>query len=144
MDKKYVCYCGLYCENCATKARVEPAAKKLYIELKNSGFEEIMQFFPGGDAFWPFLKNMAEGGTCTSCQEGSGNPGCDVRICAQEKGVEVCALCSEYPCIQFTAFFEGYPILRHDNALLREKGLDAWARLQDERRARGYAYSDDK
>ena len=142
MDKKYMCYCGLYCENCATKARVEPAAKSLYAEMKKAGFEEIMQFLPGGDAFWPFLKNMAEGGTCDSCREEGGNPGCGVRICAKEKEAEMCALCGEYPCANFAAFFEGYPMLEQDNALLRDGGLDAWARLQDERLVSGYAYSD--
>ena len=43
MDKKYMCYCGLYCENCATKAKVEPAAKVLYSEMKKAGFEDIVQ-----------------------------------------------------------------------------------------------------
>lgn len=142
MDKRYTCYCGLYCENCATKAKVEPAARVLYDELKKAGFEDIMPYLPGGEAFWPFLENMAVGGTCDSCREGSGNPGCEVRICAKEKGVEMCALCTEYPCDYFTAFFEGYTMLKEDNALLREQGIGAWARLQDERKADGYAYSD--
>ena len=48
MDKKYMCYCGLYCENCATKAKVEPAAKVLYSEMKKAGFEDIVQFLPDG------------------------------------------------------------------------------------------------
>lgn len=30
MDAAYLCYCGLYCENCATKAKVEPAANHLF------------------------------------------------------------------------------------------------------------------
>ena len=30
MDRKYSCYCGLYCENCAVKVKVEPAAKVLF------------------------------------------------------------------------------------------------------------------
>jgi hypothetical protein len=29
MGKRYACYCGLYCGNCAVKAKVEPAAKVL-------------------------------------------------------------------------------------------------------------------
>jgi hypothetical protein len=86
------------------------------------------------------MKGMAEDGTCTSCKDGSGNPGCTVRICAREKGVEICALCGEYPCTEFDAFFEGYPVLRDDNALLREQGIGAWAKLQDERRAKGETY----
>ena len=41
MKKKYICYCGLYCGNCAVKVKVEPAAKILYEEIKKSG---IYQF----------------------------------------------------------------------------------------------------
>ena len=144
MDKKYICYCGLYCENCAVKAKVTPAAKVLYNEMRTAGFEEIIHFIPGGDGFWSFLKDMAENGTCSSCREGSGNPGCVVRICAKDKGVEMCALCESYPCKHFTDFFKGYPILKSDNALLREEGWEGWSKLQDERLASGFVYQNGK
>ena len=143
MNKKFICYCGLYCENCAVMAKVAPASRTLYDEMKKAGFEEIIEQIPGGEAFWPFLKGMAEHGICVSCVDGSGNPGCAVRICAKEKGVEMCAFCAEYPCEKFNAFFAGYPVLMRDNELLREQGLDAWAKLQDGRRASGYTYSDE-
>lgn len=142
MDKKYMCYCGLYCENCATKAKVEPAARALHREMKKAGFEGMVKFLPDGDAFWNFLKSMAEEGTCESCQGGSGNPGCEIRICAKEKGVKMCALCESYPCEKFSGFFAGYPAVKEDNALLRESGLEAWAKLQDERKATGYSYAE--
>ena len=144
MGNKYNCYCGLYCNNCAVKVKVEPAAKVLYDEMKKAGFEEIVNMIPGGAEFWPFLKNMAEQGVCISCREGSGNPGCAVRLCAKEKNVEMCALCESYPCELFTRYFESYPVLKHDNALLREKGFDAWLKFQTERQARGYTYADEK
>ena len=142
MNKKYICYCGLYCENCAVMAKVEPASKILYEEMRKAGFEEIIHFIPGGDGFWLFLKDMAENGICISCKDGSGNPGCTVRVCAKEKRVEMCALCVEYPCEKFNSFYQGYPMLKQDNALLQEKGMDAWAKLQDERREKGYTYTD--
>ena len=144
MDKKYICYCGLYCGNCAVKAKVAPAAKVLYNEMKTAGFEDFIKYIPNGDGFWSFLKDMAEKGTCTSCQEGSGNPGCAVRVCAKEKGIETCTLCVSYPCKIFNDFFKGYPLLKQDNALLREKGLEEWAKLQDERHANGFVYQADK
>ena len=133
MDRKYSCYCGLYCANCAVKTKVQPAAIVLFDEMKNAGFAEIVHMIPGGDAFWPFLQDMAENGVCVSCREGSGNPGCAVRICAKEKGVEMCALCESYPCELFKRYFEGYPHLVRDNEVLRDEGWDAWARLQDGR-----------
>ena len=143
MDKKFACYCGLYCGNCAVKVKVEPAARVLYDEMKSAGFEEVISLIPGGEGFWPFLKGMADG-VCVSCRDGSSNPGCAVRICAKEKDVEMCAWCEDYPCDKFTAFLKvsvGYPVLEHDNALLRDKGWEAWSMLQDERREKGYTYS---
>ena len=140
MERKYTCYCGLYCENCAVKAKVQPAAKTLFDEMKKAGFEDFIQYIPEGSGFWTFLKNMALEGTCSSCREGSGNPGCAVRKCAQEKDVGMCALCDRYPCETFMPFFKGYPTLKEDNALLREKGIDEWGKLQDERREKGWTY----
>ena len=110
--------------------------------MKKAGFEDIIQFIPGGEPFWTFLKGMAIDGVCISCREGSGNPGCAVRKCAQEKEVEMCAFCESYPCALFTKYFEGYPVLKQDNALLCEEGIEAWAKLQDERFEGGVTYSD--
>ena len=144
MDKKYMCYCGLYCENCATKAKVEPAARLLHTEMIKAGFEDIVCFLPDGEAFWRFLKGMAEEGTCVSCQSGSGNPGCEIRKCAVQNEVSMCALCQHYPCERISGFLESYPILKKDNALLRDEGMEAWAKLQDERKNSGYTYSEGK
>ena len=54
--------------------------------MKRVGFEEIIQFIPNGDKYWPFLKS--------------------------------------------------------DNLLFREKGIEAWAMLQNERREKGFVYGD--
>lgn len=144
MKKEYQCYCGLYCENCGTKAKVEPAAKVLYEEMIKAGFEDMVSFIPNGAAFWAFLKSMAQEGTCNSCKAGSGNPACTIRICAKEKAIELCALCPSYPCDKFADLFKGYPMLKEDNALLRDKGPEAWANLQDQRKATGYTYVEHK
>jgi len=148
IDKKFACYCGLYCENCAVKAKVEPAAKILYDEMIKAGFEEVISFIPGGEGFWSFLKGMTDDGICVSCRDGSGgNPNCAVRICAKERDIEMCAFCKEYPCERFDAFLQnsdGYPVLKQDNALLRDVGWYAWAELQGKRREAGFTYSDEK
>lgn len=98
----------------------------------------------GGDGFWSFLRDISENWACVSCRDVSGNPDCKIRVCAQKKGVEMCALCESYPCKLIDNFDEGYPCLISDNALLRDVGWDAWAKLQDERRACGFTYSDGK
>jgi hypothetical protein len=126
-------------------AKVTPASKVLYDEMRKAGFEEVINFIPGGDGFWPFLKSMAEDGICISCKCGSGNPACAIRLCAKEKGIEMCALCAEYPCEKFDAYSGAFlSILKQDNELLRVQGIDAWGKLQDERRKNGFTYSDVK
>jgi len=142
MNRKYICYCGFYCENCATKVKVEPAAKILYEEMQKAGFEELIPLVPDYDKFWSFLKDMAVNGTCISCKDGGGNPKCKIRICAKEKNVEMCALCESYPCEYFSKLLKACPILKDDNSLLCEKGMETWSKLQDERQATGFTYTD--
>jgi len=142
MNKDYICHCGLYCENCAVKSKVEPAAAVLFTEMQKAGFEDIINYLPDGDSFWRFLKSVAQEGACISCKAGSGNPGCRVRSCAQERGVELCALCNDYPCDKFPEFFEGYPVLKGDNEYARANGLEAWGKMQDARRENGFVYND--
>jgi hypothetical protein len=141
MDKKFICYCGLHCENCGIKTKVEPASKVLYEEMKKMGFEGFIHNMPNGKEFWTFLKYMVEKGVCVSCQSGvGGDPHCAIRICAKEKGIEMCALCNDYPCDNFAMIFKVNPTVKSDNALLHEQGMEQWAKLQDERKAKGFTY----
>jgi hypothetical protein len=55
----------------------------------------------------------------------------------------MCALCTDYPCKNF-APFEQYSILFSDNKVLCEKGIEEWSKMQDERVAKGFCYSDEK
>jgi len=142
MDKKFSCYCGLYCGNCAVKVKIEPAAKVLYHEMKSAGFEEVISFIPGGEGFWSFLKGMTDEGICVSCRDRGGDPSCVIRMCAKEKGVEMCAFCEDYPCDKITVFLKRNPVLENDNALLCDKGWEAWLILQEERLEKGYTYQE--
>jgi hypothetical protein len=141
MEKKDACYCGLYCGNCPVKVKVELASKALYQEMENLGFEGIISFFPDGKKFWSFLKGMTTDGLCTSCKAGSGNPACKVRLCAQEKNIEMCALCESYPCDYFAEFFQAYPTLKEDNSFLQEQGWESWAKYQDKRQLQGTGFA---
>ena len=144
MKKEFICCCGLYCEHCAVKAKITPAANTLYQEMVQAGFADVIDYIPGGSGFWPFLESMASGGLCASCKEGGGDPGCAIRICAREKGMEMCALCTEYPCLKFETFFQGYVECKQDNEILRTQGMEAWIVLQDDRLKRGYVYVNEK
>lgn len=140
MDKQYTCYCGLYCGNCAVKVRIDPAAKTLHQEMKNAGFESFIHFMPDGKSFWSFLTSMSETGTCTSCRDGGGNPDCAIRLCAKEKGVDMCAFCESFPCSLFDPMIAAYSGILADNELLRDKGWEEWSSLQKQRQASGFTY----
>jgi hypothetical protein len=56
----------------------------------------------------------------------------------------MCALCGDYPCGKFNDFLKatvGYAVLEQDNALLRDKGWDAWLEHQAKRKAANFTYS---
>ena len=40
MNKEYTCFCGLYCLNCAVKAKVAPASKVLFEEMKRRDLQK--------------------------------------------------------------------------------------------------------
>ncbi len=141
MNTEFICYCGLYCENCIIKMKVEPSAKLLHQQMRDAGFEYFIQAIPNGEAFWEFLKNMSEAGVCVSCRQGSGDPNCAIRRCAQEKSIDVCALCDEYPCQHFEAVFKVQAGIKADNALLRDQGLEEWGKTQDDRRRQNFCYT---
>jgi hypothetical protein len=141
MDKKYMCYCGLYCENCKVKAEIGPAAAVLYGKMEEMGFGGIIAMIPNGEGFWKFLTDLAEDRFCISCRDGGGDPACKIRICAREKGIEMCALCKEYPCELLRGnYLERVHMLKEDNILLRDQGIEKWAKLQDKRKKKGIVY----
>lgn len=61
---------------------------------------------------------------------------CEIKTCAQERGIAFCPECSEYPCERIQRFDAGAPYhaaMRRDAAQLRGGGVSAWLREQDRR-----------
>jgi hypothetical protein len=49
--------------------------------------------------FWRVLESLCEGDSlCPGCHASDGPPLCEIRQCARERGIEVCAFCESYPC----------------------------------------------
>lgn len=141
-DNRYIAYCGLDCSHCYSRTHVAPTAEALRAQMRDQGFESFGPYMDDYHAFWRFLNTLIEAEGCPGCRQEGGNPGCVIRPCAREKGLEACALCGEYPCERL-AWVKGsvnYPTLEGDNALMREMGLDAWKAMQAARRAEGFTY----
>ncbi len=140
---KMVTYCGLYCDLCSQRARIPELAKNLKDILTKEGFEFWGKEVAGSEQFWEFLGNLSDTNkSCPGCRQGGGNPDCDLRKCAIEKGAEICCLCKEFPCERINDFSKVYPTVISDGQRLKEIGTDAWIEEQKARKKTGFAYCD--
>jgi len=144
MDQTELAYCGLYCGLCASRRRIPQQARTLRETLQKEGYHMGYYDIPGLDKvfaeFWEGLNRLAES-PCPGCQAGGGNPGCEIRACAIERGVSACPFCPDYPCGRLDAL-QGYPTLLADGQRMQLVGLEAWIAEQEARAAAGFAYTD--
>ena len=111
-------YCGLYCPMCSFVAAFETkdrehllAMPEHYAHLKSRTLEEC---------------------ECPGCKDQVDKCHCEMKPCAQEKGIATCADCAEFPCRAIDAFGrDGAP--HHAQALanlwrIRELGYEQWLR----------------
>lgn len=139
---EFVTYCGLYCELCGARARIPRQAAALQQAMADEGWPFWGSEIPGLAPFWQFLQELQAGGGCPGCRAGGGYPACQIRTCARERGVEVCADCTDFPCGHIEPLAARYPTLLADNARLQRAGLEQWLAEQAARAARGVVYAD--
>lgn len=97
--------CGLSCQKCFayTKGDIALHSKKLKMMLENFDIyaERFSNFLPAFKDYPPFKKMLdffAEP-DCLGCRQGTCKyPNCGVTGCHQEKGVDFCFQCDEFPC----------------------------------------------
>jgi hypothetical protein len=117
---RYDSYCGIYCGSCFvmlayTQNRDDTIPPQWNIkdaELKCHGCKSDILF--------------------ENCK------GCSRRPCAEEKGLDWCFQCDEYPCEIYKAASERYHLAHHEVAqqkikILKEEGLDEWLKYQEKR-----------
>ena len=143
-DLTYVTYCGLYCRLCDNLARIPQQASVLQATLRKGGWEYFgPDCVPGFNEFWSTLEEFSQlGKNCKGCRGGCGNPDCGIRKCAQDRQIELCPSCADYPCGHITDLAKRYPNLISDGKRQQEIGLDKWIQEQDERFKAGFCYSD--
>jgi len=141
---RHVAYCGLYCALCAHRNRIPTQAQQLQESLHKEGFDDWYQYIPEMKntfpPFWQFLQKLVNL-DCT-CRTGGGPPDCKIRQCAQNKNLEGCTQCKEYPCTLIQALAEHYPTIIQDGKRLQKIGLEKWVKEQEERARRGVVYAD--
>ncbi|MBN2383489.1 DUF3795 domain-containing protein [bacterium] len=139
-----ITYCGLYCRLCSTKSRIPRTSTMLRNTLDQEGWLNFGEYvIPEFKSFWSGLEKLAGFETdCPDCRGGCGDPGCTIRKCATERGVELCPLCPDYPCENINVFARRYPNLIADGQRLKQIGPAAWRQEQELRGTTGFCYCD--
>jgi predicted amidophosphoribosyltransferase len=121
--KAVVGVCGLYCGACYHYRASYPEGRHLLEEAVRRGRDP-------------------EGFTCQGCRSDvlyihPGCARCEIRACAEGRGVQHCGLCAAFPCQRIEAF-QGDGRVHHRDVLaqlerLRTQGVDAWLTEQAQR-----------
>ncbi len=126
-DLTLLAYCGLHCGLCAHRDRLRERAQKLYESLYQEQSDSSRAAIPR--EFWSLLCSLADRGTQCACrQETCGPPLCGIRRCAQQRGVEVCPFCEEYPCERILERFKTSTSLLACGMHMKAVGIEAWMR----------------
>ena len=136
-----VAYCGVYCDLCGARGDTPDRARALIATLKQAEMDKWGGGMPDFPGFWRMLNSLAELPEDKCCRSGKcGAPNCALRNCAKERGVEVCALCADYPCEKIMVFAASEPLLLHDGERIRKVGLAQWIEEQVARKEAGFDY----
>lgn len=140
-DRMLVSYCGVYCDLCGARNDTPARAQALITTLKQAEMDQWAPGTPDFDEFWRFLNGLAKVPADKCCRSGQcGAPNCAIRNCAKARKVEVCALCSDYPCDKIRIFAQSEPLLLHDGERIKKVGLDQWIEEQIARKKAGFDY----
>jgi hypothetical protein len=112
-SEKMVAYCGLVCTECpaflATKKDDLALAMKTAAEWSKAFGVDVKVEHVWCDGC------LVGGKKCAHCGE------CEIRACAEERGLSSCAACADYACAQLEAFFAMAPTARVELEALRAK-----------------------
>lgn len=146
-DTSLCTYCGIYCGACNIySGDIALHAGELERILDSYGFTfrnapEIGEAYPDFKRVLDYIiKRFTPGPTCRSACN-SGLQDCPIRKCAEERSVETCAFCDEFPCEKLQVLEPEYGIVAELREQ-KEKSLQAWADKMAARVAAGWSYVD--
>ena len=137
-EKELVAYCGLYCGDCNSyKGKIADLARDLRKELRLAKFEkeaalksEISFFaaFKNYPRCYEVLGEMVKMRCKRTCRGGGGPPGCKMRDCCRNKGIQGCWVCAEFETCKKLDFLKKF----HDDGhlknlrILKKSGVDSF------------------
>lgn len=94
--------CGIVCKSCPLgSGTIAETAGKTMEFINDCKIPEWAPFVSeeGGKVDWEKvawgLEWMTKYAICAGCESGGGPPDCPIRVCARDKGLELCSLCGE-------------------------------------------------
>lgn len=102
-------YCGLDCGKCFGYTKtISEVAKGLRRTMRAEKIKQVWPSIPFLGDYESFKKSLdaLAGLRCSGCREGGGPPWCKIRTCAQKRGYETCAECTEFESCEKLAFLE--------------------------------------
>jgi hypothetical protein len=106
--------CGNFCGNCEIYIAYSTGNKKAQRRIAAEYF---------GESITP------DEVKCLGCRGNINNVwrgGCKIRFCAEDKGVEFCYQCNDYPCKELATYFADHPRARENLRQISKIGPDAW------------------
>jgi hypothetical protein len=134
-DEETVAFCCINCKDCRARSERRLQLAKLFKEslqeLPLDLFKEILPPFKNVDQVMGFLEFLPQLGgmqtCCTSIKEPCGNPICEIRICAKNKGYRTCAECTEYrTCSKLDFLKPHHATLLSDLDFIKKNGFDQY------------------
>lgn len=125
--------CGLSCRKCFANAQGDIASLSAQLQERLGSFdvyaERFSSFLPAFEDYPPFKELLAylAQGHCDGCRGGTClYPNCGVTTCYQDKGVDFCFECDEFPCdrTNFEPHLERR--WRQMNERMREIGVEVY------------------
>jgi hypothetical protein len=142
-DDDLITYCGLYCGICAERCAIPRLAKELLDMVKDEGYDQFYEFVPGMKEHYPSFVKILEDFSMMECgcrDRKGGPPDCEIRICANGRGMFVCMDCQDFPCDKWSAIANIYPLLTSDAHRYREIGKERWLEEQKAKGRKGFYY----
>lgn len=122
-DDARIAYCGLYCPMCSSAAAAETGDRRHLLAMPRM-YDHLKQ-------------RTLEVCSCPGCRIQVDKCHCEMKPCAEKKGLISCAECAAFPCETIDAFGQdGAP--HHAEALqnlwrIKEVGYEKWLQEMDAR-----------
>jgi hypothetical protein len=102
-NKNEIAFCGIACGRCIKgRGEAKASARQILEDMQASELDRWQQHEPKQEQFdYDDLKKGLKWLTsldCDGCHAEGCNPGCVIRKCAKEMGVDNCGVCPKMPC----------------------------------------------